>query len=181
MRRSDGALLAILACIACSESASRVERPRPAAPSAQVAAAPARDVRDSPPVRLVSLARAGAPSEPVKILEPLSGAEIEVRSAGALVIRVQKPAGAGTALALSLDGARPRAVSSERVAVSELLEPGVALVEGAHDLVLAAVDGARAALEPRSGGVATVRFFVGARPSAPVSYTHLTLPTKRIV
>ena len=67
---------------------------------------------------------------------------------------------------LSLDGARPRPVVSGAIAVAELTG-GATLVAGAHDLVLASVGADGVALDPSAGGLAAVRFFVGARPSPP--------------
>jgi hypothetical protein len=118
---------------------------------------------------LAPLPRAEAPSEPARILEPADGAEIDARTAHGLVVRVRGPlpgAERRGALVLSLDGARPRPVVSETLAIAELAG-GATLDTGAHDLVLAAVGADGVALDPNAGGVAAVRFFVGARPSPP--------------
>jgi hypothetical protein len=69
---------------------------------------------------------------------------------------------------LSLDGARPRPIASGTSKLGDLLEADVALSTGAHDLVLAALGADGVALDPAAGGVASVRIFVGSRPSAPV-------------
>jgi hypothetical protein len=53
--------------------------------------------------------------------------------------------------------------------ISELLEPGATLSNGAHDLVLAAVGSDGIVLDPSAGGVTSVRFFVGARPNPPAA------------
>jgi hypothetical protein len=97
----------------------------------------------------------------VRILVPFDGAEIDAQTVSALEIRVAAPA-LGAALVLSLDGARPRPVVSGSLAVAELVDGGATLGAGAHDLVLAAVGADGIALDPEAGGVAVVRFFVGA-------------------
>ncbi|HEX6276829.1 MAG TPA: hypothetical protein VFZ53_27505 [Polyangiaceae bacterium] len=161
MRRSDGVLLTILSCAACGESASRVETRPPAVATASP------PVRAPEPPRLEVLARPEGASEPARILEPRDGVTLDAAAASALVIRVSGPmAGGGTTLVLSLDGARPRPVSSGTLALAELVAPGASLEQGAHDLVLAAVDAAGVAHAASSGGVAWARFFVGQRPPA---------------
>jgi hypothetical protein len=156
MRRSHGVLFTFLSCAGCSESASLAARPRPRAP--ETASVGASEL----PV-LPVLARTGRPPEPVRILEPPDGVEVDAASASGLSVRVRGPA----SLLLSLDGARPRPVVSEALRIADLLDPNDALAAGAHDLVLAAVGSDGLVLEPTAGGVASVRFFVGPRPTPP--------------
>jgi len=156
MRRSHGILFTFLSCAGCSESASLAERPRAAAP------APANaGEAELPPLPV--LARTGRPPEPVRILEPPDGAELDVASARSLSVRVRGP----SSLQLSLDGARPRPVVSDTLRIADLLDDSETLAAGAHDLVLVAVGPDGVVLEPTAGGVATVRFFVGTRPIPP--------------
>jgi hypothetical protein len=106
----------------------------------------------------------------VRILAPQGGAVLDAAASKTLLVRVQGPSGGSSsqpALELSLDGARPRPVTATTLGISELLEPGVTLANGAHDLVLAAVGADGVVLEPSAGGVTSARFFVGARPNPP--------------
>jgi hypothetical protein len=110
----------------------------------------------------------------VRILRPENGAELEPARASELVVGVHAPVGDPKhGLELSLDGARPRPVHGTSAPIATLLEPGAVLAPGAHDLVLVAVGSDGMALDPRTGGVATARFFVGSRPAA--------LPPPRLV
>jgi len=121
---------------------------------------------------LPRLARSAGPPSPVRILAPRGGAVLDAAASKVLVVRVQGPSGASSpqpSLELSLDGARPRPVTATTLGISELLEPGVTLANGAHDLVLAAVGSDGVVLEPSAGGVTSVRFFVGARPNPPAA------------
>ena len=162
MRRSDSVLLVLTCCVACAETPSLASRPspRPAGESAETRA------RVEP--SLPALARSARPTSPVRILAPLALSTFDTAAAKSLVIRVQGPSGVPSPrLELSLDGARPRPVVATTLGVSELLEPGAALANGAHDLVLAAIGSDGVVLEPSAGGVTSVRFFVGARPNPP--------------
>jgi hypothetical protein len=151
-------LLAVLACSACTENAQHAERPRAPSP-APVSIAQAPELSS-----LARVARSGRPSEPVRILAPVAGAELDPATASSLVVEVAGPRDAVASLVLSLDGARPRPVAPGTLAAARLLGPGAALAVGTHDLVLAAVSAQGVALEPSEGGVAAVRFFVGPRP-----------------
>jgi hypothetical protein len=105
----------------------------------------------------------------VRILAPANGAEFAPDAAQSLVISVSGPSNASerrVVLALSLDGLRPRPVTSGTLRAIELLDGGSSLGAGAHDLVLAAVGPDGIALEA-SRGIASLRFFVGPRPAAP--------------
>jgi hypothetical protein len=104
----------------------------------------------------------------VWIFRPENGVEIEPARASELVVEVHAPAGDDPkpSLELSLDGARPRPVNGTISPIANLLDPGAVLGPGAHDLVLVAVGSDGMALDPRAGGVATARFFVGQRPAA---------------
>ena len=170
MKRSYRAILGLLGCAACSETASVAERPRTAPPKATPEAAPA----DLPTLSV--LARSGRPSEPVRIAEPRDGAEVAPDALGGFAIRVHGPersVASDASLVLSLDGARPRPVVGGSLGLTELIDGSAPLELGAHDLVLAAVSSNGTVLEPRAGGVAAVRFFVGPRPAVP--------PPRRVV
>jgi hypothetical protein len=153
-------------CAACSEGAKLAERGRAAAPNA-------RSVESSVSAlpELTALARSARPKEPVRILEPLDGAEIDGARANGLVVRVHAPVTENpkASVELSLDGARPRPITGTTANLADLLDVGASLGPGAHDLVLVLVGADGMALDPRAGGVASSRFFVGARPpTAPV-------------
>jgi hypothetical protein len=166
MKRSYGTVLGLFGCAACSETATLAERPRPAAAPA---ARPAPESASPGLPELTAVPRPGRPSEPVRIVEPRDGAEIDLASAKGLAIRVHGPArtpGEAT-LVLSFDGARPRPVAGETLGLAELVETGAPLELGAHDLVLAALGPNGSVLEPSAGGVASARFFVGPRPAVP--------------
>lgn len=165
MRRSDRVFLTFICCAACSKGASLAERQAAVSPDA-------RSVEPSASAlpALSAFARSARPAEPVRILDPANGAEIDPAQANGLLVRVHAPVGAGNpAPALSLDGARPRPVNGATSRVADLLDPGAVLAPGAHDLVLVAVGSDGMALDPRAGGVASARFFVGSRPAAEVS------------
>lgn len=153
-------------CAACGEGAAVAAGPRTAS------AAPVSEVRGAEVSALPSVARAGRPSEPVRIVEPRDGSTLDPASANGLAVRVQGRVDVGSpgaSLALSLDGARPRPVVSGVVTIGDLGDPGVTLAAGAHDLVLAAVASDGSVLAPSEGGIASARFFVGTRavPSPP--------------
>ena len=164
MKRSYRAILGLLGCAACSETATLAERPRTAPPKTAPETTP-----EELPV-LSTLARSGRPSEPVRIALPRDGAELDPASLGSFVIQVQglpNAAGSGITLVLSLDGARPRPVVGGTLGIAELVDGSAPIELGPHDLVLAAVGSNGTVLEPRAGGVAAARFFVGPRPAAP--------------
>ena len=153
-------------CAACSEGAKLAERGRAVAPNARSA-----ESRVSALPELTALARSARPKEPVRILEPLDGAEIDGARANGLVVRVHAPVGSENpkvSVELSLDGARPRPITGTTANLAELLDAGASLAPGAHDLVLVLVGSDGMALDPRAGGVAASRFFVGAPPTASV-------------
>jgi hypothetical protein len=103
----------------------------------------------------------------VRIVAPGENSVLDAELARTLTVAVEGPqanADRSVSLVLSLDGARPRPVSSGSIHAVSLLDPGSTLEPGAHDLVLAAVRADGVALE---GALASVRFFVGARPSTP--------------
>jgi len=149
-------------CVACAEAPPLASGPSPARPFAPP------EPRASAQPSLPALARSAGPPSPVRILVPRDGAVLDAAAWKSLVIQVQGPAVAPSPrLELSLDGARPRPVTATTLGISELLEPGAALANGAHDLVLAAVGSDGVILEPSAGGVTSVRFFVGTRPNPP--------------
>lgn len=167
MRRSYGVLLVFVWCAACAEAPTLASRPPPA--TAEEKSAPE-------PASLPVLARSSRPLSPVRILAPLDGSVVDAGTSSGIVIRVQGSSGTPSpneTLVLSLDGARPRPVGGTALGIAELLEPGMTLANGAHDLVLSALGPDGVVLEPSAGGVASVRFFVGGRPNP--------LPLPRIV
>jgi hypothetical protein len=147
----------LLGCAACSETASVAEGPRTAPPKATPEAVP----EELPALSV--LARSGRSREPVRIAEPRDGAELDPAALGGFAIRVHGPEREAS-LVLSLDGARPRPVVGGTRGLTELIDGNASLERGVHDLVLAAVGSNGTVLEPRAGGVAAVRFFVGPRP-----------------
>jgi hypothetical protein len=166
MGRTELALVVLASCAACGESARGAEHPHAAASSV-----PASVGNDAELALLPGLARTGRTDEPVAILDPADGVELDPSAAQNLVVRVRGPAaGAGrppALIVLSLDGKRPRPVPSGSLPLAELLGAGEIPKAGVHDLVLAAVGADGQVLDPAAGGVASRRFFVGPKAGAP--------------